>query len=111
MQTVLALMPETGEVVGCAIQEPFVRTPAPAGETRSKRRQRETRETDVWMRLVEHLGSFPAETLVVHVGDRGAIGSRFSRRARRPTPIFWSEASRTGVSNHRRMPKAMCSMK
>lgn len=72
LQTVLALVPETGEVLGCAIQEPFVRTPAPAGETRSKRRQRDTRETDVWMQLVERLGSYPAETLVVHVGDRGA---------------------------------------
>jgi hypothetical protein len=72
LQTVLALVPETGEVLGCAIQEPFVRTPAPEGETRSKRRQRDTRETDVWMRLVHRLGSYPAETLVVHMGDRGA---------------------------------------
>jgi transposase-like protein len=72
LQTVLALVPETGEVLGCAMQESFVRTPAPAGETRSKRRQRDTRETDVWMRLVHRLGTFPAETLVVHMGDRGA---------------------------------------
>ncbi|HEU5229075.1 MAG TPA: IS4 family transposase [Ktedonobacteraceae bacterium] len=73
LQTVLALVPQTGEVLGCAVQEPFVRTPAPVGETRSKRRQRDTRETDVWMRLVHRLGGiFPAETLVVHVGDRGA---------------------------------------
>ena len=72
LQTVLALVPESGEVLGCAIQEPFVRTPAPAGETRSKRRQRDTRETDVWMRLVQRLGSYPTDTLVVHVGDRGA---------------------------------------
>jgi hypothetical protein len=48
------------------------RTPAPAGETRSKRRQRTQRETDVWMRLVTRLGSFPTETTIVHVGDRGA---------------------------------------
>jgi transposase-like protein/DDE family transposase len=72
LQTVLALVPETGEVLGCAIQEPFVRTPAPAGETRSKRRQRDTRETDVWMRLVQRLRSFSAKTLIVHMGDRGA---------------------------------------
>jgi hypothetical protein len=72
LQTVLALAPDTGEVLGCAMQEPFVRIPAPAGETRSKRRQRSERETDVWMRLVSRLGSFPAETMVVHVGDRGA---------------------------------------
>lgn len=57
LQTVLALVPETGEVLGCAMQEPFVRTPAPAGETRSKRRQRTERETDVWMRLVPREGA------------------------------------------------------
>ncbi len=72
IQTVLAVLPEQGEVLGCAMQEPFVRTPAPPGETRSKRRQRSERETDVWMRLVTRLGNFPAETMVVHVGDRGA---------------------------------------
>jgi hypothetical protein len=72
LQTVLAVLPERGEVLGCAMQEPFVRSPAPQGETRSKRRQRTERETDVWMRLVTRLGSFPAKTAVVHVGDRGA---------------------------------------
>jgi len=68
LQTVLAILPESGEVVGCAIQEPFVRTPAPRGETRSQRRHRSDRETDVWMRL----GSFAAQTTIVQVGDRGA---------------------------------------
>jgi hypothetical protein len=72
LQTVLAVLPESGEVLGCAMQEPFVRTPAPAAETRSKRRQRTERETDVWMRQVTRLGSFPPETTIVHVGDRGA---------------------------------------
>ena len=72
LQTVLAVLPETREVLGCASQEVFVRQPIPVGETRSKRRQRAQRETDVWMRLVSRLGRFPAETLAVHVGDRGA---------------------------------------
>lgn len=72
LQTVLAVAPESSEVLGCAMQEPFVRTPAPARETRSQRRQRTERETDVWMRLVSRLGSFPAETTVIHVGDRAA---------------------------------------
>jgi Transposase DNA-binding len=69
---VVAVLPKSREVLGCAMQELFVRLPLPPGETRSKRRQRAARETDVWMRLVSRLGSFPAETLVVHVGDRGA---------------------------------------
>jgi hypothetical protein len=72
LQTVLAVLPESGEVLGCAMQEPFVRIPAPAAETRSKRRQRAERETDVWMRQVRRLGSFPPRTTIVHVGDRGA---------------------------------------
>ena len=72
LQTVLAVLPQSGEVLGCAMQEPFVRTPAPAAETRSKRRQRTERETDVWMRLVTRLGSFPPAVTIVHVGDRGA---------------------------------------
>jgi hypothetical protein len=72
LQTVLAVLPENGEVLGCAMQEPFVRKPAPAGETRSQRRQRSERETDVWMRQVTRLGTFPDQTTVVHVGDRGA---------------------------------------
>ncbi len=72
LQTVLAILPQSGVVVGCALQEPWVRVPAPAGETRSQQRQRTQRETDVWMRLVTRLGSFPAKTIVVHVGDRGA---------------------------------------
>jgi Transposase DNA-binding len=72
IQTVLAVLPGQGEVLGCAMQEPFVRTPAPRGETRSKRWHRTQRETDVWMRLVTRLGTFPAVTTIVHVGDRGA---------------------------------------
>ncbi len=72
LQTVLAILPQSGAVVGCALQEPWVCVPAPAGETRSQRRQRQERETDVWMRLVRRLGSFPAQTTTVHVGDRGA---------------------------------------
>lgn len=72
LQTVLAVVPQTKEVLGCAMQEPFVRTPIPEGETRSQRHQRTERETDVWMRMVDRLGAFPLETIVVHVGDRGA---------------------------------------
>lgn len=72
LQTVLAVRPQSREVLGCAAQEPFLRQPIPIGETRSKRRQPDKRETDVWMRQVSRLGNFSAETLVVHVGDRGA---------------------------------------
>ena len=72
VQTVLAVRPETREVLGCMAQEPFVRIPAPEGEQRSQRRKREERETDVWMRQVQAIGTPESGSLWVHVGDRGA---------------------------------------
>src|ERR1700694_1325942 len=47
LQTVLAVEPSTGQVLGIAHQEPFVRKPAPKGERYSQRVQRE-RESQVW---------------------------------------------------------------
>src|SRR5258706_1673167 len=72
VQTVLAVRPETREVLGCMAQEPFVRIPAPEGEQRSQRRKREERETDVWRRQVHTIGTPAAGSVWVHVGDRGA---------------------------------------
>ncbi len=86
---VLAVVPESGEVLGCALQEPFVRTQAPVGETRSQRRQRSERETDVWMRLVTRLGTFPAGITAVHVGDRGADRFPFFQACQATQTPFW----------------------
>ena len=72
VQTVLAVRPQTREVLGCMAQEPFVRIPAPEGEKRSQRRKREERETDVWMRQVQAIGTPESGSMWVHVGDRGA---------------------------------------
>src|SRR5436309_1024440 len=72
VQTVLAVRPETREVLGCMAQEPFVRIPAPEGEQRYQRRKREERETDVWMRQVQTIGTPDPGSMWVHVGDRGA---------------------------------------
>src|SRR5258707_3602218 len=72
VQTVLAVRPETREVLGCLTQEPFVRIPAPEGEQRSQRRKREERESDVWIRQVQSIGTPAAGSMWVHVGDRGA---------------------------------------
>ncbi len=68
LQSALALLPENGTVLGCARQEPFVRASAPPDESRSQRLRR-PRQTDVWVRLVQCLGAFPPETMVVHLGD------------------------------------------
>jgi hypothetical protein len=72
LQTVLAVHPATGEVLGCIAQEPFVRIPAPEGEGRSQRHKRAERETDVWMRQVQTIGTPDPGSTWVHVGDRGA---------------------------------------
>ncbi len=72
VQTVLAVRPQTREVLGCMAQEPFVRVPAPQGEQRYQRRKRAERESDVWMRQVHAIGTPESASLWVHVGDRGA---------------------------------------
>jgi hypothetical protein len=72
LQTVLAVEPESRAVLGCIAQKPFVRVRAPAQEQRYQRRHREHRETDVWMQMVEQVGSPLTAGLLVHVGDRGA---------------------------------------
>ena len=72
VQTVLAVRPQTREVLGCIAQEPFVRIPAPEGEQRHQRRKREERETAVWIRQVHAIGPPESGSRWVHVGDRGA---------------------------------------
>ena len=109
LQTMLAVLPESRSVLGCALQEPFVRTPAPVGERRSQRRFRQGRETDIWMRLVSQMGNVAAETCIVHVGDRGAdMFEALLMRVRRPTRIFWSEPLKIGVLRAKTKKLAIC---
>jgi Transposase DNA-binding/Transposase Tn5 dimerisation domain len=69
LQTVLAVVPQSRQVLGIAHQEPFLRQPAPAKETKQERLHRE-RESQVWERSVQALGSPPEGVRWVHVGDR-----------------------------------------
>ena len=69
LQTVLASVPESREVLGIAQQEPFLRQAAPKGETKRQRHLRE-RESDVWYRSVQAIGSPPPGVQWIHVGDR-----------------------------------------
>jgi hypothetical protein len=69
LQTVLAVVPDTREVLGIAHQEPFLRKEAPAKESKAQRLKRE-RESQVWERSVQALGSPPDDVRWVHVGDR-----------------------------------------
>lgn len=73
VQTVLAVRPETRDMLGCMAQEPLVRIEAPEGEQRHQRFKREERETDVWMRQVQDIGPPDAGSTWVHVGDRAQI--------------------------------------
>ena len=69
LQSVLAVVPESREVLGLMHQEPFLRQPAPKGETRRERAQRQ-RESQVWERSVQAVGAPPAGVQWIHVGDR-----------------------------------------
>jgi hypothetical protein len=71
LQTILAVAPESREVLGCAYQRPFIRIPAPKGETWAQRRKR-AKETDIWYHCAQHLGPSAAARIRVHVADRGA---------------------------------------
>jgi len=69
LQTVLAVEPASRQVLGIAQQEPFLRQPAPKGESKRQREQRE-RESQVWERSVQAIGIPPAGEQWIHVGDR-----------------------------------------
>jgi hypothetical protein len=69
LQSVLAVQPETREVLGLAHQEPFLRQPAPVGETNWQRQFRQ-RESQVWERSVQAVGTPPQAVEWIHVGDR-----------------------------------------
>lgn len=69
LQTVLAVVPTSRQVLGIAHQEPFLRQPTRPKETKQQRLLRE-RESQVWERSVQALGSPPEGVRWIHVGDR-----------------------------------------
>lgn len=71
VHTVLAVDAQSKQVLGCAYQEPWVRQAAPEHETRAQRRSR-ARESQIWERSAQQIGSPPSESHWVHVGDSGA---------------------------------------
>jgi hypothetical protein len=72
LQSVLAVVPGTRQVLGLAQQEPFLRQPAPKGETKWQRQQRAQRESQVWVRSVQAIGRPPPGVQWIHVGDRAS---------------------------------------
>ncbi len=71
LQSVLAVDAHTGEILGLAYEEPYVRQSVKKGETRAQRLQRD-RESQVWERAVQAIGPAFSDVQWIHVGDRGA---------------------------------------
>ena len=69
LQSVLAVVADSREVLGLMHQEPFLRKSAPEGETRREREQRE-RESQVWEHSVQAIGTAPEGVQWIHMGDR-----------------------------------------
>lgn len=67
----LAIVAETGQVLGLAYQQVTTRTPAPEGETRTQRLHRD-RESQLWGRGIRGVGPAPEGACWVDVADRGA---------------------------------------
>ena len=68
----LMVDPLTREILGLAGQELFYRQPKPKGETSYQAAQRDTRESEVWGRVIDLVGPPAQGVQYVHVFDRGA---------------------------------------
>jgi hypothetical protein len=79
VHSVLAVDAQDKQLLGCMTQEPFVRTPAPEGETRAQRNKR-WRESYIWEQSIERIGPVPAGLQWICVGDRGSDVFRFWQR-------------------------------
>jgi len=71
VHTILAMDADTQQLLGCMYQEPFVRQPAPKGETKAQRKKR-VRESQVWERSIQAIGPVPDKQKWIYVGDRGS---------------------------------------
>ena len=95
-QNVLAVSADTGEVLGLVDQILHHRDEVAKNETLPQRRERETRESLLWLRGTEHL---PAEAKLIDVSDQGSdtfeflehechSGRRFVVRACRVRKVY-----------------------
>jgi Transposase DDE domain len=71
LHTVLAMNPQTQEILGCITQEPFIRKLAPVGETKAQRKKR-ARESQVWEHSIQQIGQVPENHQWIYVGDSGS---------------------------------------
>lgn len=68
-QNVLAVAADTGDVLGLVDQLLHCRDEVPKNETLAEHRERETRESLLWLRGTEHL---PADQKLIDVSDQGS---------------------------------------
>jgi hypothetical protein len=73
----LMVSAESDRSYGLAGQLIYHRQPVPEGETRTQRLQRDDRESQIWCKLVDQIGSSPPGVSWVHVVDRGADDFEF----------------------------------
>ena len=66
----------TGEIAGLAAQELFYRIKAPKGEGSIQRKKRK-RESEVWGRVVDQVGSPQPGARIIHICDRAADDYEF----------------------------------
>src|SRR5690348_16030396 len=62
---------DTQQLLGCLYQEPFVREPAPKGETQAQRKKL-LRESQIWERSLQQIGPVPEQQTWIAVEDRGS---------------------------------------
>lgn len=92
--TVLAVVPtgNSERLLGVMAQEPWVRQPAPRqadGRKESTRQRRgRPRESEVWLRAVEAVGSPPPGQVWIHIGDRYADMLPFLQRCQQTCTAF-----------------------
>ena len=73
----LMVCPQGVRVYGLAGQLIHHRQPVPEGETRTERLRRDDRESQIWCKLVDQIGSPSPGVCWVHVVDRGADDFEF----------------------------------
>jgi len=96
VHTVLAMDATTQQLLGCMYQEPFVRQPAPKGETKAQRKKR-VRESQVWERSIQAIGPVPDKQQWIYVGDRGSDIYTFGKPASTWDTTLWCVSLRIAV--------------
>jgi hypothetical protein len=78
----LAVIPDSGQVLGLLDVSWHSIQPVKEKETRRQRQSRWT-ATDVWQETAQRIGTWAADSMLVHVGDRGADVFRFMNQSRK----------------------------